>query len=159
MVFSQKVPARTLSWIVAALAMLPSLSATPCCCTNENVECCNTTTAYYVDGRLSLCDQMAWICPFDSCTQHLPEVQSSTQYGCECPCCCANGPRSCNGVQLRFAGTCRKKPSDPARQWHSGNSIGQDYPPTSLITGVISWAPSPTSTAAARCSLLCRFLL
>jgi hypothetical protein len=159
MVFSRKSPARTLSRIVASLAMLPCLSAASCCCAQEALECHKTIAAYYVDGRVSSCSQVAWSCLFDSHRQHRPEAQSATECGCECPHCCCDGPVTCAGVQLGFVGKCRKKPSGPSRQSRNGTTIGQDYPPTPRFVRVASGAPSPTSNAAARCSLLCRFLL
>ena len=159
MVFSGKFQARTLSRIVAALAMLPCLSATSCCCAQETTECHKTTSPYCVDGRLSSCGQVAWSCLFDFHRQRLPEAQSSAECGCECPHCCCNGLLPCVGVQPGLAGKCRKKPSGPAKLSRNGTTIEQDYPPTPQLVRVASGAPSPTSTAAARCSLLCRFLL
>ena len=154
----QQPSARIISRVVAALSMLPCLSAASCCCAMGNIECSKASTAYYLDGGLSSCGRMAWSCIFNSYAQCPNGGQHSTEYDCNCPCCCGNGPNSCNGLQSGIACNCRKKLTGPARQWHSGTSIGQDFPPIPRIVGLTSWAPSRTSTAA-RCSLLCRFLL
>ena len=158
MVCSQKFPARTLSWIVAALSILPCLSVASFCCAGGNIECCKTSTAYYLDGCISSCGQVTWSCPFNSyAPQSLLRGQDSKECGCDCACCC-NGPHTCNGVQSRIVRNCRKKPTGSSRQGYSKTTIGQDYPSTSRMVGFTSWTPSITSTAA-RCSLLCRFLL
>jgi len=159
MLCSHKLPARILSRVVTALSMLPCLSVASCCCAGGNTECGKKSTAYYLDGRISSCGQVTWSCPFNSYSPQSPlSGQDSREYDCDRPCCCGNGPHTCNGVQSGMVCNSRKKPTGPARQWHSRTSIGQDYPPTSRIVGVTGWAPSITSTAA-RCSLLCRFLL
>ena len=148
---------RTLSHVVAVVSVLQCLSAASCCYAEGTTECDNARKAYCFDASFSSCGRVAWNCIFNSYARCVGDGQNSTEYGCDRPCCCGNRPHTCNGVQSGIACNCRKKPTGPARQGHSGTSVGQDYPPTSRILGFTRWAPSITSTAA-RCSLLCRFL-
>jgi hypothetical protein len=154
----QKTSARTVAHVVALLSMLPCLSVASCCCAMGNMECSKTSTACYLNRSLSSCGHVAWSCISNSNTRCLNGGQNSTECACNRPCCCCNSPHKCNGMLSGISCNWRKKPAGATSQWHSRISIGQGSPPISRIVGLISWAPSITSTSA-RCSQLCRFLL
>ena len=158
MLWYQKFSAKTPSHVVAAVAVLQCLSATPFCCEKAANECGSARTANFFHASFGACDRVPWNCVFNSFMRGPDRSQNSTEYGCDCPCCRDNGHHACGGAQLELAGNRRAKPASPARQWHTRISIGQEYPPTSRIVGGTNWVPSLTSTTA-RCSLLCTFLL
>ena len=154
----QKLSARTLSHVVAAVSVLHCLFVASCCCANGNTECHDTRKAYCFNASFGSRGRVTSTCISNAYPQCLGDAQNSTEYGCDSACCCGDGSRGCKGGPSGIACNCRKKPTGPTRLWHSGASLGQSFPPTSRIVGAVSWAPTLTS-AAARCSLLCRFLL
>ena len=158
MFWFQKLSVRTLLHVVAVASVLQCLSASSYCCVNGKAECGDTRKACCVDVSFGTCNQVAWRCILDSHARCQGGIQNSTEYGCDHPCCSGSDPHTCKKIQLETSRNCRKKPTGPVRRWHSGAHVELDFPPTSRFVGGIGRAPSTISTAA-RCSLLCRFLL